>query len=487
MTFLEPSSWLLIIVTLSLFRATQSEKTKKIILALASITFYILSAQWFVVLLVVPTFIDFLISKKLVNTPNQDDRKRLLHVSIFLNLSFLLYYKYAHSIIDLANLTYDFLVTKSGREGLPQGIFSFLKANSQNHVIPLGLSFYTFQRLSAIYTFYKNKERPFNNFLSYFLYIGFFPQLIAGPILNLTRHRSQFEQLQEKVFSRRNSRAIYFILIGLVGKVFLADPLADLIVNPVFQNFHKLNSLEIFIGIIAYNLQLFFDFKAYIDICRGIGTFFGFNLPENFFEPYKATNVVEFHRNWHRTLMEWFRDVVYIPLGGSKHGFSRKLINVVIVFTISGLWHGNTINFLVWSSINALGYIFFIIYLELKIKYKIRYNLPILFSILLTFLFTSFSRLWFRSDSFAKTNDILSGIFSLNFGRDFQLLTSSSEPIFLSFLIFLVWMPSRWKRRFKLYFLVQHKLTQYFALICLLYLVFLKEGMAIKPFIYFQF
>lgn len=302
-------------------------------------------------------------------------RKGLLLAGVFGNVSLLFYYKYLNFFVDNCNF---FLHTDFQLEKI---------------ALPLGISFFTFQQLSFIVERYRRKA-PHYSLPDYVFFVSFFPQLIAGPIV---LHSELIPQLQERK-NRYPSVEFMFdgaalFILGLAKKVLLADMLA-VVVNAEYNNIPALDTPSAWIVICFYMMELYFDFSGYCDMARGIGRMFGFILPENFHSPFQAGSVKEFWRRWHMTLSRFLADYIYIPLGGNRKGKARQCLNLLVVFLISGLWHGANWTFVVWGLMHGLMEIFETLFPRCRFKREWMNRL-------MTAVFVTLSFSVFRSDSLA--------------------------------------------------------------------------------------
>ena len=280
--------------------------------------------------------VNYFIGQKLSNNKyNIIQRKMLLIIGVVFNLGGLGYFKY-----------YDFFVSN---------INSLLGTNfTLLHILlPLGISFFTFQQLSFIVDSYKRYDLTYD-FLDYCLFVTFFPQLIAGPIVLPTEMLPQFEAEENKKINWENmNKGLYIFSIGLAKKVIIADTIANF-ANAGFDMMDKLNFIEAWLTSISYTLQLYFDFSGYCDMAIGIGLMFNIILPANFNSPYKSTNIQEFWKRWHMTLGRFMTNYLYIPLGGNRKGEVKTLRNLFIVFLASGIWHGAGWNFIIWGMLHGI-------------------------------------------------------------------------------------------------------------------------------------
>ena len=271
--------------------------------------------------------------------------KFFLIIGIILNLSLLSYFKYA----DFLNrLVYEWIPAWPGTD---EGLFGDLPFLN-TIVLPVGISFFTFQALSYLVDLYRRQVPYCRNLFDFALYLSFFPQLVAGPIV---RARDFLPQLQRhyQLSTKEFSFALFMVLCGLVKKIAIADWIAQW-VNPVFENATLYTGFEHWMATYGYALQIYCDFSGYTDIAIGLAACLGFTLPVNFRSPYKADSFTDFWHRWHITLSTWFRDYVYIPLGGNRHGVWRMMVALLVSMTLCGIWHGAAVNFLFWGLLHGL-------------------------------------------------------------------------------------------------------------------------------------
>ena len=305
-------------------------------LVIASLYFYSYFHKSYLILITISILVNYFIGQKLSsNKYNIIQRKILLTIGVVFNLGGLGYFKY-----------YDFFV--SNINNLLGTNFTLLHI-----LLPLGISFFTFQQLSFIVDSYKRYDLIYD-FLDYCLFVTFFPQLIAGPIVLPTEMLPQFEAEENKKINWENmNKGLYIFSIGLAKKVIIADTIANF-ANAGFDMMDKLNFVEAWLTSISYTLQLYFDFSGYCDMAIGIGVMFNIILPANFNSPYKSTNIQEFWKRWHMTLGRFMTNYLYIPLGGNRKGEVKTLRNLFIVFLASGIWHGAGWNFIIWGMLHGI-------------------------------------------------------------------------------------------------------------------------------------
>jgi D-alanyl-lipoteichoic acid acyltransferase DltB (MBOAT superfamily) len=341
MSFTSAVFWVFLPVVLLLFHGPLRHRLQgqNLLLLLASYLFYGWWDARFLSLIVVSTATDFLVARRL-DQPDLTDRQRktALGLSFAVNLGLLGTFKYAGFFIDSWIDAWASLGVEMHRPAL-------------NIVLPVGISFYTFQTLSYTIDVYRGQLKASRNWLEFAAYVAFFPQLVAGPIERATRLLPQLQRLRP-VTSSAVKIGLRLIAYGLFKKVVIADSAAGY-ANAAFADPSAFTGPVLVIGVIAFAFQIYGDFSGYSDIAIGLGRLFGIRLRSNFRFPYFSRNVAEFWRRWHVSLNTWFRDYLYIPLGGSRGGKWMSLRNIAIVFLISGLWHGASWNFVIWGGIHA--------------------------------------------------------------------------------------------------------------------------------------
>ena len=394
-----------IVFILYWFVFNKSLKRQNLLVAIASYVFYGWWDWRFLSLIFFSTLVDFTIGVKLKNTNNLSKRKMLLWLSILVNLGFLGFFKYYNFFLDNFKSAFSF----AGYE---------VNSNSLNIILPVGISFYTFQTLSYTIDVFKRRLEPTKDFISFTAFVSFFPQLVAGPIERATNLLPQFYRKRTFEYSKAVD-GMRQILWGLFKKVVIADNCA-VYANHIFENSTDMSGSTLLLGAIFFTFQIYGDFSGYSDIAIGTSRLFGFNLMQNFAFPYFSRDIAEFWRRWHISLSTWFRDYLYIPLGGSKGGTLMKLRNTFIIFIVSGFWHGANWTFIVWGVLNA------IYFLPLLLTNKNRQNLQVIalnsifpsmkefFQMITTFGLTVIAWVFFRAENITHAMDYLRGIFSFS-------------------------------------------------------------------------
>ncbi|MEM6515210.1 MAG: MBOAT family O-acyltransferase [Bacteroidota bacterium] len=392
-----------IVFLLYWFVTNKNLKLQNLLIVVASYVFY---GWWdcrFLSLIVFSTVVDYTVGRQLRNEENQLKRKILLWTSILVNLGFLGFFKYYNFFLGNFITAFSFF----GQD---------IQANSLNIILPVGISFYTFQTLSYTIDVYKRKLEPTQDFITFSAFVSFFPQLVAGPIERATNLLPQFYNKRSFDYSKAVD-GMRQILWGLFKKIVIADNCAEF-ANQIFNNSADMSGSTLVLGAIFFTFQIYGDFSGYSDIAIGTSRLFGFNLMQNFNFPYFSRDIAEFWRRWHISLSTWFRDYLYIPLGGSRGGTRMKVRNTFIIFIVSGFWHGANWTFIVWGALNA------IYFLPLLLTNNNRNNLktvaqgkslPSLKDIsfmLLTFSLTVFAWIFFRAENITHALGYVSEIFS---------------------------------------------------------------------------
>ena len=312
-----------------LYTLLPSIKVKNILLVAASLVFYAYGEPVYIILMLLSTVANYLFGLLLDKYKNKNSGRLILIVAVIANLTLLGVYKYADMIC-----------------GLVSDIFK-IKIQSPGLALPIGISFYTFQAMSYIIDVYRDEVKAQRNYLNVLLYISFFPQLIAGPIVKYHDIEKQIQSRKQK--SEDVARGLRRFIIGLSKKVLISNVLAVAADNIFSLDIYQVNICSAWIGAIAYMLQIYYDFSGYSDMAIGLGHMFGFSFSENFKYPYASVSIRDFWRRWHISLSTWFKEYLYIPLGGNRKGRVRGWINRLIVFFCTGLWHGANWTFVLWG------------------------------------------------------------------------------------------------------------------------------------------
>ncbi len=448
------------------------KKHKNLVLLLFSIVFYAWGAPRFIFFLIGSVFTNFYIVRAMYFTNDRPKKKLWAALSIGINLGLLAYFKYANFFIDNFNLILEGFGAKS---------IYWTKV-----VLPIGISFFTFQSLTYTIDVYRKTHRPLKNPFDFLLYILMFPQMIAGPIV-------RFQTIADQITERRETNedrllGFYRFVIGLAKKVLIADVLAFEVDKIMAMNYIDLDTNMAWIGIIGYAFQIYFDFSGYSDMAIGMGRMTGFKFPENFNNPYTSRSITEFWRRWHITLGQFMRDYLYLPLGGNRVSKPRLYFNLWVVFLISGLWHGADWNFVIWGAYHGLFLIADRIFL-LKVYERIGKG-P---STLVTFFITIVGWVFFRVEGFENALTYLERMFVFDFNPITSELNSHFYFILLMATIFsfitVFQFGSRMEDRiYKTNLNVKEHLLYFIvSVFTMVFVIASLAGSGFSPFIYFRF
>ena len=382
---------------------TKNLKAQNFLIVVASYVFYGWWDWRFLSLIAFSTIVDYTIGIALDNEQNEKKRKLLLYTSLFVNLGFLGFFKYYNFFLDNFVAAFSFF-------GNP------INPSSLNIILPVGISFYTFQTLSYSIDIYKRKMKPTKDFIAFAAFVSFFPQLVAGPIERASHLLPQFLKSRQFNYDFAVTGA-RLIIWGLFKKMVIADN-ASVIVDGIFQNADNQSSTSLILGVFLFTFQIYCDFSGYSDIAIGTGRLFGFDLMTNFKFPYFSKNIREFWSRWHISLSTWFRDYVYFPLGGSKISKLITIRNIFIVFLVSGFWHGANWTFIVWGGIHAL------LYMPALFSKNIK-KTNVFLGAILNFVAVAIAWVFFRAKNVREAFNYLGDMFYTDSSNNFFTKTNS--------------------------------------------------------------
>lgn len=467
-----------IVFILYWFVTKKSLQLQNTLIIIASYVFYSWWDWRFLSLIAFSSLVDFIVGIQLSKTEAKQKRKLLLLTSILVNIGFLGFFKYFNFFAE--NFVSAFTLFGGDFE-----------ASRLDIILPVGISFYTFQTLSYSIDVYKKKLNPTSDIISFFAFVSFFPQLVAGPIERATNLLPQF--YNKRKFEYVNAiDGMRQILWGLFKKIVIADNCAEL-ANEIFNNYGDHSSASLALGAIFFTFQIYGDFSGYSDIAIGTARLFGFNLMQNFAFPYFSRDIAEFWRRWHISLSTWFRDYIYIPLGGSKGGTWMKVKNTFIIFIVSGFWHGANWTFLVWGALNAFYF------LPLLLTNNNRKNLDTvalgkwlpslkeLLSITTTFILTVIAWIFFRAENLNHAFEYIYNLFSFSTTKN----SSIGFESYIVLMILIFFMLIEWLGRNNQYAIEKfsnciNKPVRWLFYLIITLIIFLFFGKEIT-FIYFQF
>lgn len=449
---------------------------KNWVILIASLFFYAWGAPKFVFVVVGSVIVDFYLIDFMYKSRVKKTRLSLLSVSISINLGLLLYFKYANFFIDNVNAIF----SKIGIDFV----------NWTEVLLPIGISFYTFQTLTYSIDVYRGTHKPLKNPFQYLVYILLFPQMIAGPIVRFNEiadqieSREKFETIENKLFG------FYRFGIGLAKKVLIANVMAVEADRVFGMDGTDLTTPIVWIGALAYTFQIYYDFSGYSDMAIGLGKIIGFQFPENFNNPYTSKSISEFWRRWHITLGSFMRDYLYIPLGGNRVASKWRLyFNLWIVFLLSGLWHGAAWNFVIWGAFHGVFLIFDRLFF-LKLLDKIG-RLP---SMIITFIITVVGWVLFRAETLGQANTFITKMFEFDFSPQIHYLDTEFYAVLIIaiFFAFFTYFKVGLKLEKNIFYVDKYSVINHFFATFIFLILFLLSVASItssgfNPFIYFRF
>jgi len=469
-----------IILILYWFVANKNLKLQNLLIVAASYLFYGWWDYRFLSLILFSTIVDYSVGIGLLKQENITKRKILLWTSILVNLGFLGFFKYYNFFLDNFITAFSFFGTE-------------IKANSLNIILPVGISFYTFQTLSYSIDVYKRKLEPTKDFIAFSAFVSFFPQLVAGPIERARNLLPQFYKKRTFDYSKAVD-GMRQILWGLFKKIVIADNCA-VFADQIFNNYHDYSGSTLVLGALFFAFQIYGDFSGYSDIAIGTARLFGFNLMQNFAFPYFSRDIAEFWRRWHISLSTWFRDYLYIPLGGSRGTNYFKIRNVFIIFLVSGFWHGANWTFIIWGALNALYFLPIMLLNKNKINTDVvaqgKYlpSVREVLSMTLTFSLTTIAWIFFRAEDIHHAISYLSNIIHPSILTLPELITPKLEMIYTLLCIFILVL-FEWINRDKTHALDianYNKSNRWMLYLIIIIMIITFGAFNQNSFIYFQF
>jgi D-alanyl-lipoteichoic acid acyltransferase DltB (MBOAT superfamily) len=516
-----------------------------------SLFFYYKTSGFFFSILLFSTVTDFLIGFGIYHGRTVLMRKLWLSLSIVINLSVLVYFKYAYFFTDSFNMIFGAYLHPINHFAQVSNSFFGSTFRVDKILLPVGISFYTFQTMSYAIDIYRKKLKPVRNIFDFGFYVSFFPQLVAGPIVRAADFIPQLYKpyaLSKRVFGL----ALFWIINGLLKKMLLADYLAVNFIDRIFDDPSRYTGLENLMALYGYSLQVYADFSGYTDIAIGIALLMGFRLPVNFNSPYKADSVGNFWKRWHISLSSWLKDYLYIPLGGNRGGtvgtwiallsiillvsalagnlwifvmalgaivcllavaqfvprFKNWLttnINIMLTMLLGGLWHGASWNFVIWGGLNGLGIVVYKLWRKISPWENKNHWVKRAWAIFITFNFITFTRAWFRTGSHNTwenlnekhdiQNELENGwamvvkIFTqTDLSMAPQFFSEFSNVMWVMVAGYIIhWLPSRWKMWYRHQFIRTPYVVKILICFAVVFLLYQIMSADLQPFIYFQF
>ncbi|MBN2668066.1 MAG: MBOAT family protein [Bacteroidales bacterium] len=529
--------WGFFAIVLAIYSIIYKQKTvRNAYLFFVSLFFYYKTSGLFFIILLFSTLIDFFIGKKIYSSRSPIAKKWLVGLSVLINLLVLGYFKYAYFVVDNLN-------GLLGTHFTPINYFAeFGNMLTGSHfeinkiLLPVGISFFTFQTISYSVDVYWGKIKPVTNILDFGFYVSFFPQLVAGPIVRASEFIPQLYQ-DYKLSKAAFGHALFLILNGLIKKMVIGDYIAVNFIDRVFDNPLSYSGFENLMALYGYSLQVYADFSGYTDIAIGVALLMGFQLPLNFNSPYKAKNVGEFWKRWHISLSTWLKDYLYIPMGGNRGAswftyislafvlsfiillsgklflayifggiilvlyltarfsptFKLKIntnINLMMTMLLGGLWHGASWQFVIWGGLNGLGLIIYKMWKKISPFRSMQTRWFVVFiGIFITFNFITFTRIWFRGESILITQNIIHQITQQFSWSIVPQVLFAFKTVFLMMLFGYIihWLPDSTKAWYRSKFIQTPIWLKGIIVVLVVTLLYQTRTAEVTPFIYFQF
>ena len=487
--FSTPAFWLFFLLVLAGYSLIYKKLfIRNAYLFLVSLFFYYKSGGLFLFLLIFVTLIDFTCGLLIHHSRTKFMRRLFILLSIISNLGILAYFKYTGFFVETIN---DLL-------GTDYRVYDFLSAfsnsnlgtsfNISNIILPVGISFFTFQSLSYTIDVYRKKMDPVRNIIDFGFYVSFFPQLVAGPIVRASEFIPQLYR-EFHLTKREFSHALFLISKGLIKKIIISDFIATNFIDRVFDAPSIYSGFENLMAVYGYGLQIYCDFSGYTDIAIGLGLILGFRLPINFNSPYKAAGIADFWKRWHISLSRWLKDYLYIPLGGNRKGKLRTNINLIITMLLGGLWHGAALRFVIWGALHGIGLVINRIWNSIFGDRLKQGRIGRAIAVFITFQFVSFCWIFFRAPDMNSVNTMIKQIFE-NFspGSYMTVLPAYSSVFLLIAVGYIIhFLPERIKESYRGLFIRIPLIAQLVVIIMVAILLYQMRTTEVIPFIYFRF
>lgn len=469
MLFSSGTFWVLFMIFLPLYSMVHGRKWQMTIFVVAfSLYFYYKSSGLFVFLLVATSLVDWFLSRLIVRLHSPVRKKWCVAASLLTSLGILAYFKYANFFLWNIN-------------ALVAGNFQLLEL-----ILPVGISFYTFQSVSYIIDVYKCRVAPTRTWLEYAFFLSFFPALVAGPIVRADYFLPQIAR-PLRATQREMWAGLWLIMLGVIKKAVIADYIAQYN-DLIFDSPGAYSGFETLMGIIGYTMQIYCDFSGYSDMAIGIAMIMGFRLAQNFNFPYKSRNLTDFWRRWHISLSSWLRDYVYIPLGGNRHGTVRTYVNNFATMLIGGLWHGAAWRFVMWGAMHGAGLAVHKAsrpYME-----RLGNSWPVrTLCWLITMSFVAALWVFFRADSASSAIHLIRHVF-VDFDTAYIMPFAAARTLWLVLMLIIIvahCLPVNFWQRATLWFIKIPWIVKLMLFLITIQIVIELRSSDVTPFIYFQF
>jgi len=466
----------------------KKEKPRNAYLFFASIFFYYKTSGIFFLLLIFSIIVGFFTGKAINNSENKLNRKLFVALSISINLLVLVYYKYSGFFTESFNYLFGIHLKPVDLLAKWTNQFAGTHFTIDKIILPVGISFFTFQTISYTLDIYRKKIKPVTNIIDFGFYVSFFPQLVAGPIVRASEFVPQLYQ-KYNITKAEFGLAIFMILNGLLKKLVIADYIAVNFVDRVFSNPTTYGGFENLMALYGYSIQVYADFSGYTDVAIGVALLMGFRLPTNFNSPYKALHTGEFWKRWHISLSTWLKDYLYIPLGGNRKGKIRTNVNLMLTMLLGGLWHGASWQFVIWGGLNGIGLVIYKYWRKISPFAESKHWAVRFYAIFLTFNFITATRIWFRSESMSAANNIMHQItHAFNFSQIGEVILAYKNIFGLMLIAMIIhWLPVKIKSAYKQTFINFPQWAKAATVVLAVFIIWQARTADLQPFIYFQF
>ncbi|MBN1387802.1 MAG: MBOAT family protein [Bacteroidales bacterium] len=487
--FTGPSFWAFLFVTLFLYSLIfKKPLLRNTYLFLFSLFFYYKSGGVFFFLLIISTLTDYIAGLLIYAARRKMVRRLFVFFSLLVNLGMLSYFKYTGFFTGIVN---DIFNTELPVIDWIASISNFYLGTSFNIdiiVLPVGISFFTFQTISYTMDVYRGKTKPVKNILDFGFYVSFFPQLVAGPIVRASEFVPQL-YAPFKLSKREWGHALFLILGGLIKKIIISDFISVNFVDRVFVTPLMYSGLENLLAVYGYGLQIYCDFSGYTDIAIGIALMLGYRLPVNFNSPYKANNITDFWRRWHISLSRWLKDYLYISIGGNRKGRFRTYVNLMITMLLGGLWHGAAWRFVIWGGLHGIGLVVNKLWMKVFPRRSNPGRIKRLISVFITFNFVSFCWIFFRAFDMENVLLMLRQIFTdFSPGNLLAVVTAYGQVLIIIICGYILhFLPVTVKESYRGMFIKMPLIVKIILVYLIALVLYNVQSTDIQPFIYFRF
>ena len=490
MIFTQASFWVFFMAVLFVYSFLYRKNVlRNAFLFLVSIYFYYKCGGYYFTLLLLSVLLNYLTGLGIAKVRTRRKKRFALITGVSFNLLLLAYFKYAYLftgwINSLAGTTFEVKNLFAAWSNNIAGSHFDISAI----ILPVGVSFFTFQAISYIVDVYRQKAPVVRNIFDFGFYLSFFPSLVAGPIVRAAEFVPQMSR-KYRLRKEEMGHALFLISCGLVKKIVISDYISINFIDRVFDQPLLYSGFENLMAVYGYTLQIYCDFSGYTDIAIGLALLMGFRLPANFNSPYRAQNISDFWRRWHISLSSWLRDYLYIPLGGNRKGRIRENINLIITMLLGGLWHGANLRFILWGALHGAALVVHKGYTRIfHPMAKNKKFLTSFFGIFLTFHFVAFCWIFFRSTDVSSAFTMIGRIFT---STPLSLIGEMITGYHFVFVVMLAgflmhWCPVQQKENLRGWYIMLHSVWKVILAVMLFFVLLQMKSTAIQPFIYFQF